>query len=523
MVELSTLRMGRIAMCAIVCIALRSFNPCLAQREDEKPEVLPLSTVYVPPPGWTMGKPFYTTVEWEGQEYPAREGTRVLMQVIMDPATDPGVRAKALEPLSRLRSRDTSPQLISLYDGLREREEKLGVLRCLMRSEEPRGLPLFMNVLDRDEDCFIRVAAAGCLAEWNVRRGVAELVARLDSGEVFPQPIYSPYGREIGDIVLGDFLTKSLNKGWGFREEEIRKSIETRAGLGEVRMKALYMAEIKNAIKKWFAENKDRFPDWKPGDPLPAAPKLPPVPPGPEDMLTLSPAFIAPPTTWIVSDKKEEEVSWQGKHYPAAEGVDLLMKVALEPGTINDRILALRRLEHLGSQLRNTERIPQLMKLYGRWTDRSEKVLVLFCLARSKDQRALPLFSGILDTRKEEYLRLPAAYGLAIWNVRRGVRELVELLAIKQTESPIRYPGIIGDEAARLLSRLNYWKSWWAPDAPLQAVAEANRETHDRSLDACQAEFKKWLAANEHRFPDWKPGDPLPEVTPPKKNATSDK
>ena len=27
------------------------------------------------------------------------------------------------------------------------------------------------------------------------------------------------------------------------------------------------------------------------------------------------------------------------------------------------------------------------------------------------------------------------------------------------------------------------------------------------------AEIKKWWAANERRFPDWKPGDKLPEIT----------
>jgi hypothetical protein len=151
------------------------------------------------------------------------------------------------------------------------------------------------------------------------------------------------------------------------------------------------------------------------------------------------------------------------------------------------------------------------MKLYGRLTDRSEKVALLFCLAENKDPRALPLFGEILDTQKEEYLRLPAAYGLAMWNARRGVRELIELLSVKQTESPIRYPGIIGDKAARLLSRLNYWKSWWAPEAVLQAVAEARAEVHDEVLDSCHAELKKWFAGNEHRFPDWKPGDPLPD------------
>jgi len=452
------------------------------------------------------------------------------MRAITDGHTDPDERAKALEKLATLwpwlRNTDRIPELIALYDTLTGREEKRGVLGCLTRSEDPRGFPLFARVLQHEKDDMVRLFAAIALAQWNVRRGVAELVARVDSDEVFPQPVYSPYGRNIGDIVLGDFLSKSRDKGWGFPEEEIRKSIEAQVGLDEAKMKALYIAEMKAAVKKWFAENEHRFPDWKRGDPLPAAETPPAIPavPGPEDVLSLSAAFLEPPAYgrvgqdqgyWRVGGGKEEEVSWQGKRYPAAEGVDLLMKVALEPGSVGDHVRAIERLGSLGSQLRNTERIPQLMKLYRRLTDRSEKVALLFCLAESKDPRAFPLFGEVLDTRQEEYLRLPAAYGLALWNVRRGVRELIELLSVKQTESPILYPGIIGDEARRLLYRLNYWKSWWAPEAPLLAATGAGPEVHDELLDSCHAELKKWFAENEHRFPDWKSGDPLPEVRAP--------
>lgn len=466
--------------------------------------------------------------DWEGRQYGTSEGIQVLMRVVTDAGTDREERAKALERLSTLwpwlRNTDRIPELIALYDTLTGREEKLGLLGCLTRSEDPRGVPLFARVLQHEKDDRVRLFAAIALAQWNVRRGVGELVAGLDSDEVFPQPVYSPYGRKIGDIVLGDFLSKSRDKGWGFPDEEIRKSIETQGGLGEGKRKALYIAEMKAAVKKWFAENEDRFPDWKPGDPLPAAETpaaIPPVP-GPGSMLSLSPAFPEPPAYgrvgmnegyWRVGQGKAEEVFWKGKSYSAGEGVDLLMKVALEPGSVADHYRAIDRLGRFGSQLRNTERIPQLMKLYGRSTDRSEKVNLLFCLARSKDRRTLPLFRGVLDARQEEYLRLPAAYGLALWNVRSGVRELIELLSFRQTERPIRPPGIICDEAASLLYRLNYWKSWWAPEAVLLALAEARTGLHDEVLDSSHAELKKWFAENEHRFPDWKVGDPLPEVS----------
>jgi len=492
-----------VALCAFLCIAFGSFALCLAQPDKEEPNVLPLSTAHVAAQGETTGKTFYATVEWEGQEYHALEGTTVLMKVIADPVTDPTIRAKALQHLGRLHNRDTTVQLVGLYDSLTTREEKVGIMSCLIWSEDPRGFPLFARVLEHEKDNMVRLYAAVALAQWNVRRGVAELIRVMEECKDDASS-----DRTVCNEAAKAIASFNAHKGWGFPEDRIRQKIASRADLSNEDMSALFVTEV----KKWFAENDHRFPDWNPGNPLPTAEKQPPMPPGPESVLSLSAAFRPPSTVWTTAGENEEEVSWQGKRFPVREGVDFLMKVALEPGSVGDHFDAIERLGRLGSQLRNTERIPQLMKLYGRLTDRSEKVALLFCLAENNDPRALPLFGEILDTQKEEYSRLPAAYGLAMWNARRGVRELIELLSVKQTESLIRYPGIIGDEAARLLSRLNYWKSWWAPETVLQAVAEARAEVHDEVLDSCHAELKKWFAGNEHRFPDWKPGDPLPEV-----------
>ncbi len=517
MIRLSTRQKVRVVLYAFVCVAFGPLNRCLAQRDNEDTKILPLSTAYVPVRGEVIGKPFSITVEWDGQEYHALEGTTVLMKIIGDPTTDPPIRAKALDRLRRIPSRDTSAQLLALYDDLREPEEKVGVMRCLISSEDPRGLPLFARVLDHEQDNTVRAVAAYALAHWNVRRGVAELVNLLDSTTILRRP-------SIRGIALDTFVNENHRKGWGLPVDRIGREIASKADLGNEQKRALYIVEI----KEWFREHEDRFPDWKPGDALPAAPKLPPIPPGPESVLSLSAAFRPPPLVMAASQEKEEQIFWDGKPYPAREGVDLLMKVALEPGISNDRFSvdrfhAIERLGRLGSRLRGTERIPQLMKLYGRLTSRSEKDALLFCLARSKDPRALPLFAGILETPHEAYLRVPAAYGLALWNVRSGVRELIELLSVKQTERPIRTPGIIADKAAHLLSKLNYWKSWWAPGAPLQAAASARAEVHDEAMDSCCVELKKWFAENEHRFPEWKPGDPLPEVAAPEKRTPAEK
>ena len=514
MIQSSTFRIAVLVRCLLYWVGIQPYNPCFAQRVNEDINVLPLSTANVPISGEATGKTFYATVQWEGQEYHALEGTTILMGIIVDPEVDAAIRAKALQRLGRLRNRSATPQLLALYPRLQDWREKNGVIQCLVWSEDPRGLAVLTEVLDDEQDDVVRLAAAMGLAQWNVRRGVSELVSLLESETILPQDARTPH---IRDNALDMFMNYNRRKRWGFPDEKIREAIVSRTDLNEQEMLAIYIGDI----RKWFVENKDRFPDWKPGDPLPAAPKLSPIPPGPEDVLSLSAAFRASPTVWTVGQEKKEKVPWQGKRYPVGEGVDVLMKSALEPENVNDRLRALDRLGRIGDQLHHTgrmpqltERIPELMGLYGRLTDRSEKVILLFCLAKSKDPLALPLFAKILETRQEEYLRLPAAYGLALWNVRSGVRELIELLSVEQTENPVRPPGIIADEAGRFLYRLNYWKSWWAPEATLLAVAEARTGLHDDVLDSCHTEIKKWFAENEHRFPDWKLGDPLPEVEP---------
>ena len=317
----------------------------------------------------------------------------------------------------------------------------------------------------------------------------------LDCSEVLPGPTRRQY---VWDSALDLFLTKNEHKGWGFPAKAIREKISARAALNEHEKLQLYIAEI----KKWFTANEQRFPEWKLGDPLPAAPELPPIPPGPESTLPLSADFTPRPTVWTVGETGEEELLWKGERYRAAEGVDLLMNVALEPGSVKDRAVALRRLERFAGRLRNTERIAQLLELYERLSERSERVAALFCLAYSADPRALPLFAETLAKDDGEDLRLPAAYGLAVWNVRYGVGELIELLSVAKTR-----------ETAILLRQLNQGKSWWMPESDLFAIARVPNRAENDAFDASYAELKKWFAENEHRFPEWKLGDPLPKVT----------
>ncbi|MEK6674068.1 MAG: hypothetical protein AABZ47_00265 [Planctomycetota bacterium] len=212
-----------------------------------------------------------TFVRWKGREFDVGPGIDVLMNVVRNPevGAEPWNAATALGELSDLRTqlqgRACLDELAKLYDNASDLE-KQGILICFQGSEDPRGIPIFIRTLDNPQNLKPRVWAAGALAQWNIRRGVAELVNLLESEDTMPQPSQIFYVR---DNALDLFETKSRLKGWGFPAGEIRKSIEARTDLTDDQKPIVYFDEMKREIKKWFAENEQHFPEWKLGDALP--------------------------------------------------------------------------------------------------------------------------------------------------------------------------------------------------------------------------------------------------------------
>lgn len=260
MILSSTVQSVRRALYAFISVAFGAFNVCLAQREGEQSAMLRLSPAYVPVPGVTTAQMHYDTVEWEGIQYDASEGTKVLMKVATDSDTDATQRTKALQQLKRLRNRDITPHLVGLYDTVSERSDKLGIMSCLISSQDAHGFPLFARVLEHENDDMVKLFAAVALAQWNVRRGVAELIdvlAECKDGTLGDRTVCNEAAKE--------FLWFNARKGWGFPEANIRTSIQERTDLQDEEKSALFVSEI----KKWWTKNRERFPDWKPGDPLP--------------------------------------------------------------------------------------------------------------------------------------------------------------------------------------------------------------------------------------------------------------
>lgn len=206
-----------------------------------------------------------TTVQWRDREYSVDAGIDIVMNVVLDSEENAHERELALLQLAKLRTqlrgRLCLDELGTMYDTSRELEKQI-ILTCFLGSRDPRALSIFVRTLDKEQDMKLRLSSASGLSGWNVRRGVAELVELVGSRGTLPQPARMPYVR---DNALESFRKANARKGWGFPDEEIRKSVAGRTDLDEEAKGALYAAEI----KKWFAENKHRFPDWKLGDPLP--------------------------------------------------------------------------------------------------------------------------------------------------------------------------------------------------------------------------------------------------------------
>ncbi len=263
MIGLAAREKDRAAVCVFLWLALCSSDLCLAQCDTAKAKVLSLTTADVAVPGETTFKTVYATVEWEGHEYDAHEGTMVLMKVIVDPATSATVRAKALQRLQRLRNRSITAQLVALYGTLTERDEKRGVVRCLIGSEDPRGFPLFVQVLEHEQDEMVRLSAAVALARWNVRRGVAELIRIQNTcKDAASAQSYVCNGAS------NSFTRLNTRKGWGFEDQRVRETLLGRTEFNNDQRRELYL----NEIKDWWSQNEHRFPNWKLGDPLPEVP-----------------------------------------------------------------------------------------------------------------------------------------------------------------------------------------------------------------------------------------------------------
>lgn len=264
------IRATMIVQIGLVVLIVNPPRACSQEPDPKASDKLPLSRDFATGSTVPGVRRLPTSVQWDGREYDVDSGIDVLMSVVRDPAESADERHRALLGLvmlyRRLEGRPCLDELARLYDNASE-SHKAAILTCFQASDDPRGIPVFLRTLDKEQNMKLRLWAAGALAHWNIRRGVAEIVHLLESKETIPKPSRMPFVR---DNALESFRKRNARKGWGFREEEVRMSIGRRTDLDQDQQRDLYIAEI----KKWFTENEHRFPDWKLGDPLPQSSTL---------------------------------------------------------------------------------------------------------------------------------------------------------------------------------------------------------------------------------------------------------
>ena len=149
-------------------------------------------------------------------------------------------------------------ELVAIYPNLETTEEQYEVLLSFINSEDTRAFPLVYVIATSDASPRLRLRAAAALAQWNIRRGVQVLI------ELFPSEEKGPT-RTVGADALMLFEGYNRRKGWGCPMEEIMKPATALSDQDYAGAVAL----AQRGFRDWFEQNKNRFPDWKPGDPLP--------------------------------------------------------------------------------------------------------------------------------------------------------------------------------------------------------------------------------------------------------------
>lgn len=203
------------------------------------------------------------SVRWQGKVYTANDVVPVLLDSLQDRETPTAQRKKALNKLSSLgkllNGHNRLDELLALYPRLETQEEKSGVLVCLIKSKDPRGLPLFHAVLNQNADPVFQLCAAGGLAEWNVRAGVEKLVDLLNSDIQLSQ------GRFLADEAANLIRDCNAKNHWGLPEKEFIDAIKSNPEVGRAQL----VSQFQKQCLEWLAQHPERFNDWKPGDPPP--------------------------------------------------------------------------------------------------------------------------------------------------------------------------------------------------------------------------------------------------------------
>lgn len=226
--------------------------------------------------------------------------------------------------------------------------------------------------------------------------------------------------------------------------------------------------------------------------------------------LKLSPK-AAPRSNVVHIVPTRSEITWDRRTYGLERGIKALMSVVQDKmESVERRVLALQKLGSFSIQLDGSAAIHELIAYYPSLGEPDLKVAALRCLAATDDPGVLPLFYKVHIGDSSDRVRLIAAGALARWNVGSGVTELERLMLSDSEFSPGR---LVADEALKLIQSLGSRNGWGFPVSEVaRAIQGMNGVVRGEVRSAWHDRFATWFEQNKHRFPDWKLGDPLPEV-----------
>ena len=203
-------------------------------------------------------------------------------------------------------------------------------------------------------------------------------------------------------------------------------------------------------------------------------------------------------------------VQWKGQDHPLTEGIDLLIDtLQAKDAAGSDRVEAIAELARIPWDKKRSEVVTALLTAYPSAPDNVSRYMILRTLSQSRTPQALPLFAKLVQNGSVPSERFCAAAGLAAWNVRSGVRGLIDLIP-----STAKLPDNreIGEEALKLIQNMSVARNWGFSVRDVAAEVAADPANAD-SAQARSAWTKKaadWMKENEERFPEWKIGAPIP-------------
>lgn len=194
-------------------------------------------------------------------------------------------------------------------------------------------------------------------------------------------------------------------------------------------------------------------------------------------------------------------IEFEGRSYPFESGMAKLVQAATDTRrSIGERRAALRILGPLSPHLYARGELPAVLARAMEETDAPCRIELLRCAVQAVDPRALPVFKRTLQSAEDPDTRQVAAGGLARWNERSGVQELIALLEVSADAEPEALAR--AEKALIALNEFNAVNGWGCDLAFLYDDFQrmgGGGEIEKARL--AKEHWAKWFNANQHRFP----------------------